>query len=58
MVPTVDSTTNKSEEVKEVIKGTKNCKAAGTEQLQLQSFKYSANGFENLKKRRLLTALI
>jgi len=33
MVPTVDSTTNKSDEVKEVTMGVKNNQAAGTERL-------------------------
>jgi hypothetical protein len=33
MVPTIDSTTNKSDEVKVVIMGVKNNQAAGTDRL-------------------------
>jgi len=33
MLPTVDSTTNKSDELKEVIMGVKNNQAAGTDRL-------------------------
>ena len=38
MVSTVDSTTNRSDEVKEVIMGMNNKQAAGTDHLQAESF--------------------
>ena len=50
MVPTVDSTTNKSDEVKEVIMGMKNNQAAGTDLLQGESFRYGGNEIKNMKE--------
>jgi len=46
MVPTVHSTTNKSDEVKEVIMGVKNIQPAGTDRLRKERFMYGGNAIK------------
>jgi len=47
MVPTVDSTTNRYDEVNVVIMGMKNNQAASTDILWVESFKFGGNEVKN-----------